>query len=204
MRRPITGLTALLMALVIAAAPAEDLHPAQALVMQTTNEILSRLRAERDTLGAASERVSQLVEQIVLPHIDFESVSASVLGKYWRTADADQRRRFRAAFKSVLLSTYGIALVDNMDREIEYEPVRARPGATDVTVRTSIPQATDFPIPINYSMELIDGEWKVYDIEIDGLSVVLNYRTSFAKEIGRSSLENLIRTLEEHGRGGGE
>jgi len=132
-----------------------------------------------------------------LPHFDFETISASVLGKYWKRLDADQQRRFRDAFKLLLLRTYANALVDNMDRKIEFEPVRAPPDATDVTVRTSIPQDGEFPIPVNYSLELIDKQWKVYDVEIDGLSLVANYRTTFAREINKSGLDGLIKLLEQ-------
>jgi phospholipid transport system substrate-binding protein len=190
----------LLLLLCLPGAYAEELHPAMAMVKQTTEQMLARLRAERELLEQDKSRVNQLVEQIVLPHFDFDSMSASVLGKYWRTADAGQRRRFRAAFKSLLLRTYAYSLVDNMDREIEYEPVRAQPNATDVTVRTTIPQDAGFPIPINYSVELIDGAWKVYDVEIDGLSLVKNYRSSFAKDIDQNGLEHLIETLESRSK----
>jgi phospholipid transport system substrate-binding protein len=186
--------------LCLPAAQAEELHPALAMVKQTTEQMLARLRSERDLLQQDKSRVNQLVEEIILPHFDFDSMSASVLGKYWRTADAGQRQRFRAAFKSLLLRTYAYSLVDNMDREIEYEPMREQPNATDVTVRTTIPQDAGFPIPINYSLELIDGAWKVYDVEIDGLSLVKNYRSSFAKDIDQNGLEHLIETLENRNK----
>jgi phospholipid transport system substrate-binding protein len=187
----------ILLAACIGAAAGEDLHPAAALVIQTIDEMQTRMRAEREALQQDQSRVNQLVEEIVLPHLDFEYISASVLGKHWRTASDDQRQRFREAFKSLLLSIYAKALVDNMDSKIEFEPVRAASDATDVTVRSSIPQESEFPLPINYSMELIGNEWKVYDVEIDGLSLVTNYRTSFAKEINQSSLENLIKILSD-------
>jgi phospholipid transport system substrate-binding protein len=187
----------LLLALCWTAAHSQDLHPAQALVMQTTDEILSRLRSERETLQQDAAGVIRLLEEIVLPHFDFENISASVLGKYWRRADAQQQRRFREAFKLLLLHTYAVALLDNLDTEIEFEALRAPPDATDVTVRTNVPQDSQFPLPVNYSMELIDGEWKVYDVEIDGLSLVTNYRTTFAREINKSGLEDLISTLEQ-------
>jgi phospholipid transport system substrate-binding protein len=188
---------AILLITFIAAAAAEDLHPAAVVVIQTVDEMQTRMRAEREALQQDQSRVNQLVEEIVLPHLDFEYISASVLGKHWRTASDDQRQRFREAFKSLLLSIYAKALVDNMDSKIEFEPVRAASDATDVTVRSSIPQESEFPLPINYSMELICNEWKVYDVEIDGLSLVTNYRTSFAKEINQSSLENLIKILSD-------
>ncbi len=189
-------LAILLPALAAAAEP----HPARALVEQTTDELLVQLRGARAALQQDPGRVSRIVEEIVLPHFDFDSISASVLGKYWRQADAEQRRRFRDAFKSLLLHTYANALLDNLDSKIEYEPVRAPGGAADVTVRTTIPQGSEFPLPVNYSMELIDGRWKVYDVEIDGLSLVKNYRSTFAREINRSGLETLISTLEERSR----
>jgi phospholipid transport system substrate-binding protein len=188
---------AILLATFIAAVAAEDLHPAAAVVIHTVDEMQTRMRAERETLQQDQSRVNQLVEEIVLPHLDFEYISASVLGKHWRTASDDQRQRFREAFKSLLLTIYAKALVDNMDSKIEFEPVRAASDATDVTVRSSIPQDSEFPLPINYSMELIGNEWKVYDVEIDGLSLVTNYRTSFAKEINQSSLENLIKIISD-------
>ena len=195
-----TSIFAIALILCTPLANAEDLHPAQALVMQTTDEILTRLREEGDSLQQDQARVNRLLEEIVLPHFDFGNISASVLGKYWRRADAEQRQRFREAFKLLLLHTYAVALLDNLDTEIEFETLRAPSGATDVTVRTSVPQDGEFPLPIYYSMELIDGEWKVYDVEIDGLSLVTNYRTTFAREINKSGLEGLISTLEERSR----
>jgi len=187
----------ILLCLTVAPASAGDPHPALALVKQTTDQMLTRLRADRDKLKQNPGLVNQLVEEVVLPHFDFETISASVLGKYWKRLDADQQRRFRDAFKLLLLRTYANALVDNMDRKIEFEPVRAPPDATDVTVRTSIPQDGEFPIPVNYSLELIDKQWKVYDVEIDGLSLVANYRTTFAREINKSGLDGLIKLLEQ-------
>jgi len=190
----------ILLVLGLPAAIADELHPAQALVMRTTDEILTRLRGERETLPKREARVNQLLVEIVLPHFDFDGISASVLGKYWRNADAQQRQRFREAFKALLLHTYAVALLDNLDTTIEFETLRAPPGANDVTVRTSVPQGSEFPLPVNYSMELIDGEWKVYDVEIDGLSLVANYRTTFGHEINKSGLESLINTLETRSR----
>lgn len=190
----------ILLCLTVAPASAGDPHPALALVKQTTDQMLTRLRADRDKLKQNPGLVNQLVEEVVLPHFDFETISASVLGKYWKRLDADQQRRFRDAFKLLLLRTYANALVDNMDRKIEFEPVRAPPDATDVTVRTSIPQDGEFPIPVNYSLELIDKQWKVYDVEIDGLSLVANYRTTFAREINKSGLDGLIKLLEQRNK----
>jgi phospholipid transport system substrate-binding protein len=171
------------------------MHPAAALVMQTAEKILVKLRSEREVVTKSQSRVYELVEEIVLPHFDFNTMSASVLGKHWRTAYEDQRKRFAQEFKVLLVRTYAKALVDNMDRKISYQPVHAAQNATDVTVHTEIPQEGSFPLPINYSMELKDGAWKVYDVDIDGISMVKNYRTTFANEVKQGGVDELIKKL---------
>ena len=178
-------------------AEAEAVHPATALVTETADKIQAQLRAERDVVTKNPKRVYELVEQIVLPNFDFTAMSASVLGKHWRSASADQKPRFTQEFKSLLVRTYAKALVDNMDRKITTLALRAAKDANDVTVRTEIPQQGGFPLPINYSMELKDGAWKVYDIDIDGISMVKNYRTTFANEVKQGSIDDLIKKLNQ-------
>lgn len=176
---------------------ADAMHPAAALVTQTADKIQTQLRAERDVVTKNPKRVYELVEQIVLPNFDFKSMSASVLGKNWRTASDDQKQRFAQEFKLLLVRTYAKALVDNMDRKITTQPLRANEGATEVTVRTEIPQQGGFPLPINYSMELKDGAWKVFDIDIDGISMVKNYRSTFANEVKQGNVDDLIKKLTD-------
>ena len=194
----------ILLMLFIPVASADEMHPAAALVNATANKMMERMRAERDVVTKDMARLNQLVEEIVLPHFDFDNMSASVLGKYWRTANTDQRKRFREEFKTLLLRTYAKALLDNMDKKIEFEPVREGAAATDVTVRTTIPQQGGFPLPINYSLELIEAAWKVYDVEIDGISLVKNYRSTFAKEVRESGIEGLINTLANRNKDAGK
>jgi phospholipid transport system substrate-binding protein len=196
MTRLICGLCLTLVALVAPAA-AEAPHPALALVMQTADKIQAQLRAERAVVEKDKKRTYELVEEIVLPHFDFTNMSASVLGKHWRTANPEQKKKFTQEFKLLLVRTYAKALVDNMDRKINYLALRAADGATDVTVKTEIPQEGSFPLPINYSMELTDGAWKVYDVDIDGISLVKNYRTTFSNEVKQGSIDSLIKTLTE-------
>jgi phospholipid transport system substrate-binding protein len=191
------SLLALLMCVGAPVARADAVHPALTLVTQTADKIQTQLRAERDVVNKSPKRVYELVEQIVLPSFDFTNMSASVLGKHWRGASDDQKQRFTQEFKSLLVRTYSKALVDNMDRKIAALPLRAADGATDVTVRTEIPQQGGFPLPINYSMEFKDGAWKVYDVDIDGISMVKNYRTTFANEVKQGSVDDLIKKLGE-------
>ena len=193
----IVSMLAMLMLVSVEVRSAEAVHPAAALVTQTADKIQTQLRAERDVVTKNPKRVYELVEQIVLPNFDFSAMSASVLGKNWRGASDDQKQRFTQEFKLLLVRTYAKALVDNMDRKITTQPLRAAANATDVTVRTEIPQQGGFPLPINYSMELKDGAWKVYDVDIDGISMVKNYRTTFANEVKQGNVDDLIKKLNQ-------
>ncbi len=179
-----------------ALAHADD-HPAQKLVFDTAEKILTSLRAEREVVTKDNKRVFELVDAIIFTHFDFNKMAAWVLGKHWRTATPDQKERFTREFKRLLVRTYSKALVDNMDRKIEYLPLRAAEGADDLTVRTEIPQDGGFPLPINYNMYFKDGVWKVYDVDIDGISMVKNYRTTFGAEINKGDVDALITKLKD-------
>lgn len=172
-------------------------HPAQVLVKNTAEKILQDLRADRELYDKDTKAVYALVDAVILPHFDFHKMSAWVLGKYWRRAKPNQKDRFANEFKVLLVRTYSKALVDNMDRTIEYQPVHAKKGADDLTVRTEIPQDGGFPLPINYSMYLKEGAWKVYDVDIDGISMVKNYRTTFGNEIRQGGIDKLIGKLKK-------
>ncbi|HHM04845.1 MAG TPA: ABC transporter substrate-binding protein [Gammaproteobacteria bacterium] len=177
------------------------------LVQKTSEEILGKVREERAAIDNNPRRLYQLVNEIVLPHFDFERMSRWVLGKYWRRASPQQRRRFVAEFRSLLVRTYAKSLAEYTDNKIEYLPLRRRPGAEEVTVRTEVEQAGGFPIPIDYSLYLQGGSWKVFDVVIDGVSLVTNYRSTFASEVRRGGLDKLIadladRNQRESGRGG--
>lgn len=167
------------------------------LVKSTSEQIIKKLQAERETFKKKPERVQSLVDEIVLPHFDFARMSSWVLGKYWRTASDSQKEQFTREFRTLLVRTYAKALVDNMDRKIKYAPLKAAGNDKDVTVHTEVPQEGGFPIPIDYSLYLNNDAWKVYDVNIDGVSLVANYRTSFASEVKKSGLDQLIKTLQE-------
>lgn len=174
---------------------AQTIVAPDALVKQTAQSIMSRIKAEKAQIDETPERLYQLVDEVVLPHFDFTKMSQWVLGKHWRKADAEQREQFVHEFRQLLVRTYAKALVDNVDQEIDYLPLRIKPDDTDVMVSTEIPQDGGFPIPINYSMYLKDDAWKVYDVNIDGISLVTNYRTSFSTEVRKSGINGLITKL---------
>lgn len=190
----------LCMLLIGMSVPAWAIQAPQDLVSQTTDKITSALRAEQDKIKTDPSRLYQIVDEIVLPHFDFRAMSAWVLGKHWRGANDDEKARFTAEFRTLLVRTYAKALNDNYDRKIAMLPMRDKAGSDDVTVRTEVQQEAGFPIPIDYKMHIQDGAWKVYDVSVDGLSLVANYRTSFAKEIRQDGLPKLIDRLADRNK----
>lgn len=180
-------------------------HPARRLVMETTERVLERLRQEQEALQADGDRIYPLVEELILPHFDFRRMSAWVLGKHWRSASAEQRERFTREFQTLLVRTYAGALLEYNEQEIVYLPFRAAADDRRVRVKTEIMQPGGVNIPLYYSLYRNDkGEWKVYDINIDGISLVTNYRSSFASQISREGIENLLNDLVQMNRQKGE
>ncbi|MCF6211409.1 MAG: ABC transporter substrate-binding protein [Gammaproteobacteria bacterium] len=173
-------------------------QPPQELVIETTNRIIKALQAEQAEIKKNPARLYEIVDEIVLPHFDFRRMSSWVLGKHWRKASPAEREQFVKEFRALLVRTYAAALNDNYDQEIDFLPLRTKKEATEVTVRTEVQLDAGFPIPINYRMYRTEGgEWLVFDVKIDSVSLVTNYRSSFSKEIRQGGLPKLIAKLSE-------
>lgn len=169
----------------------------QELVQQTTAQTLSRLQSEQAALQQNPDGIYDLVKEIISPHFDFIRISAWVLGKHWRTASKEQKLRFVRAFRTLLIRTYGVALRDYTDQEIRYLPLRDDPAKGDVTVRSEVIQPNGGAVALNFRLYKRNEVWKVYDISVDGISLVTNFRTSFATEIKQAGLDSLIQRLED-------
>ena len=194
----ITG--ALLAGILLLSGPAQAMQSPQELVQKTTDEITSVLRTDQDKIKADSNHLLTVVDGIVAPHFDFERMSSWVLGKYWRKAKADEKTRFASEFRTLLVRTYAKALNDNYDKQIDMLPARKKKGGKQVTIRTEVQQSAGFPIPINYKMHIKNDAWKIFDVSVDGISLVANYRTSFAKEIRKDGLQSLIDRLAKRNK----
>ena len=178
-----------------------DAMEALELVRSTSERVLERLRDQSESIKGHPERIYGLVNEMVLPHFDFERMARWVLGKNWRRADAAQQRRFVEEFRTLLVRTYATALNEYADTHIRYLPLHAPADADDVSVKTEAEVAGGLPVPVDYSLYRTDqGDWKVYDVAIDGLSLVTNYRSTFAGEIRSSGIEGLIEKLEARNR----
>lgn len=166
------------------------------LVRTTTEKVLSTLEKNRGLYDKEPDRIYQLVDDIILPHLDFVAMSKLALGKNWNQASAEQQTRFTEAFKSMLIRTYSKSLTEYAGQKIEYLPYRpADPGKMTTEVSSRILQSNGPAIPIDYRLRLKDDAWKVYDITIDGISLVTNYRNSFAGDIRAVGMDGLIDKL---------
>lgn len=171
---------------------------ASKLVDETTVAIKAAIKKERDVLAKDRNRLMELVDKIVLPHFDFAKMSNWALGKYWNEASKDQQSKFASEFRKLLVRTYAVALLDNVDRKISIVSSEVnKKSDKKVMVKTEVEQDGGFPIPIDYKMHMVGAEWKVYDVVIDGISLVSNYRTSFANEIKKSGIESVIASLKQ-------
>ena len=195
---PVSLLTLLLLLLPLSVSASGD--SPQQLVRDTSSRMLAAMRAEQDSISQDPARLYTLVEEIVLPNFDFRRMSQWVLGRNWRSATPQQRERFVAEFRQLLVRSYGTALLEFADEELVYLPFTETTDAKSVTVRTEIDQPGVGVIPINYSMYRSGSGWKVYDVSISGVSLVTNYRSSYGSIIRNDGIDQLIDQLAERNR----
>lgn len=168
-----------------------------ALVKQTADEVLSIIKNDKEIQAGNQKKLFALAEEKILPNFDFDRVCKMVLGKNWRAASDEQQSSFKKEFRSLLLRTYASALSKYRDQIIEYKPFRAEPDANNVSVKTQIIQQGGQPISVDYSLVKTESSWKVYDIVIESVSLVTNYRSQFSNEIRQNGLDSLIKKLAE-------
>lgn len=170
---------------------------AEEVVKVTADSVIARLTAERTELEEHPEKLYSLINELVIPHFDFVSMSKWVLGRNWRDATEAQQDKFVNEFRTLLVRTYAKALLEYSNETINYLPVENNPDSNIVVVKTEIHQPGAKPVAINYSMHVSGGEWKVVDVTVDGISLVATYRGSFASEIRKSGMDALIAKLTE-------
>jgi phospholipid transport system substrate-binding protein len=195
-KKLIAGLILLLALPAMAATGPEQLGPEQ-LVRQTSDNVIAEIRGNLDTYKSDPKKVYNLVDELVLPHFDFAAMTDLALGKYKDKVSATQRPAIVTEFRQLLVRTYSSALFEYTDQEMIYLPMEGSEADGMVIVRTEIEQAGGFPIPINYELRLGDEGWKVFDVSVDEVSLVTNYRSSFARAIKKDGVDGLIRTLQE-------
>ncbi len=170
------------------------------LIKQVSTDVLDVLKADKSIRAGDIKKVTALVDQKVLPYVDFERMTASAVGRYWRQATPDQQKRLENEFKLLLVRTYSGALSQvSEEQTVELKPMRSSPTDTEVVVRSEIRGKGD-PIQLDYRLEKSGDSWKIYDVNVLGVWLVENYRNSFAQEIGANGIESLIGKLADRNK----
>ena len=181
-------------------AAAQATETPDAMVKRIADEVVAIVKTDKDLQNGNSAKVVQLAEQKVLPHFDFTRMTRLAVGRNWSQATPEQREALTKEFRTLLVRTYSNSLSQYRNQRIEVKPLQASPGDEDVVVRTAVIQEGGPPIPIDYRMEKKPDGWKVYDVVIDGASLVTTYRGSFNDQIQRSGIDGLLKTLQERNR----
>jgi phospholipid transport system substrate-binding protein len=175
---------------------AADLLPPQQAIETASAKLQQKMQDKSFIKDFA--KVNQFVNEAILPSTDFDKISALVLGKLWKTATPEERERFKHEFQTLLVRTYSRAFIEFKDWSIRYLPIELEAGATKVIVKTEVIQPSLQPVAVDYRMLLSDGQWKAYDIMIEGVSLVTNYRTTFTTEVqAKGSLSAVIDGLQK-------
>jgi len=183
--------------LLLVALPALAVTGPEQLIRETSDKVLAEIKANTDTYKSDPEGVYKLVNEVVLPHFDFSAMTDLALGQYKEKVNAEQRPTIIEEFRQLLVRTYSSALLEYTDQQLIYLPMEGLEADGKVMVRTEVEQAGGFPIPINYTLRLGEDGWKVFDISVDDVSLVTNYRSSFARAIKKNGVDGLIKTLQD-------
>ena len=181
-------------------ARAQALTPPDVLVKQVTLEVVDLIAKDKEIRGGNRAKLIGLINDKVVPHFNFVSMSALAMGQSWNKATAEQRKRVTEEFKTLLVRTYASALASYSTQKFDFRPLRARPSDTDVTVNVRVLQQGAQPVPIDYSLEKTPSGWKVYDVMVGGVSLVANYRTEFNNLVRESGVDGLIKNLSAKNR----
>ncbi|WP_024327824.1 phospholipid-binding protein MlaC [Thioalkalivibrio sp. AKL19] len=186
------GLLALLLA-----APAQADNPSE-LIKQSIDAVYDELRANKERAQEEPDFVIGVIEDKILPGVDLDGMARLVLARHWRDASDEQRERFTEGFKNTLLQAYGVQLADHLDKDVRVIERRSRQDERMAVVATEVVMGSgQSNIQVNYRLRPVNGEWKVFDVEAEGLSFVGNFRTRFNEEINRDGLDALIARLED-------
>lgn len=191
-------MAALMLSFSLLTVSAEEMSAPETLVKNASDDMLKALEDNEAELKEDPAKIYSLVEAILMPHFDFDKMSKLALGKNWRKADAEQRIRFTEEFRLLLIRTYSTAMLEYTNEEIRMLPFRDDLSRKRVSVPMEVVQPAGPAIPMALSLyQNKQDEWKVYDVKIDGISLVTNYRSSFANDIRKGGMDKLIEDLAQ-------
>ena len=171
------------------------------LVKKTAEDVMFAIKTDQEIQKGNKEKIYKLAEEKILPNFDFEKAARLVLGRAWRSASDKQKKEFIIEFRTLLLKTYAVALSKYKDQKIEFKPTRTSEESDIVIVKSEIIQSGAQPIKVNYALSKRTGKWLVFDIVIEGVSLVTNYRSQFSSVIKKNGIDTLIKRLAKKNKG---
>ena len=181
-------------------AQAQSMAP-DVLVKTITDDVVATLKKDKDIQAGDTKKAADLIETKIVPHFDFTRMARIAMARNWRSATPEQQKDLATEFKTLLVRTYSAALVNYREHQIDYKPLRAKPEDSEVTVKSDVkPSGSTQPVTIDYELEKTANGWKIYDVKVDGVSLVTTYRDTFATEVRERGIDGLIKSLAAKNR----
>jgi phospholipid transport system substrate-binding protein len=180
----------------VAAAP----EAPDALIRRLSADVLERIRADKDIQAGDFRKLSEFVDTVVMPHVNFQRMTALAVGRNWRSATPEQQKQLMTEFRVLLLRTYSGALGSVKDQSVRMKPLRADPADTEVIVRSEVVVPRGEPVQLDYRLEKAGESWRIYDVNVLGVWLVETYRSQFAQEVAARGIDGLIRSLADKNR----
>jgi phospholipid transport system substrate-binding protein len=171
-----------------------------ALVKRISQEVVDTAKSDKEIQGGNQKRVLELVEAKIIPHVNFQRMTALAAGRFWREATPEQQTQLTNEFRSLLVYTYSGAISQVKDQQLEFKPMRAAPSDTEVEVRSQVVQPRGEPLQLSYRLEKTPAGWKIYDVNVLGAWLVETYKGNFTAEINKGGIDGLIKTLAERNK----
>lgn len=189
-----------LLCLFIASSASAQQEAPDALIKRISQEILELAKTDQQIQAGNQQRIMEMVQTKIIPHVDFQRMTAMAAGRFWRQATPEQQSALTTEFRLLLIHTYSGAITQIRNQKLDFKPFRAEPDDTEVEVRISIVQPRGEPMQLNYRLEKTTNGWKIYDVNILGAWLVEAYKGSFAAEISKGGFDGLIKTLADRNR----
>jgi phospholipid transport system substrate-binding protein len=198
MQRTTKTMAMVLMGLSLSALAA-DMESPDVLVKRVASDVLNAVKVDAAIQAGDTQKIVQLVDQKIMPNVNFSRMTASAVGRYWRQATPEQQKSLQDEFKTLLIRTYSGALAQVKDQTVTFKPMRAAPEDVEVMVRSEVKGKGD-PIELDYRLEKTPDGWKIYDLNVLGIWLVETYRTQFAQEINAKGIDGLIASLAKRNK----
>jgi len=179
---------------------AADVEAPDVLIKRVSQEVLDIAKTDKQVQAGNQQRIMEVVQAKVIPHVDFQRMTSMAAGRFWREASPEQQAALTTEFRLLLIYTYAGAVTQIRNQKLDFKPMRGNVKDDDVEVRSMVLQPRGEPIQLNYRLEKTPTGWKIYDVNILGAWLVETYKGSFASEIGKNGIDGLIKTLAERNK----